>query len=218
MEKRLYFGVKSINGFFDVKEIRLPEEVSRVSEFDFILEDVQHDDFSDPMRGIYNQAQGSIRVMTDFGNKNVPLNNGWKLLRIIIDGISTSWELQDKLGEKYLYHYNLGDTNYKQNKPIFVRESLNKVRDFTTDYLSAKHHLFISGKSVYFPDTLNPLKRKTPAELLSLIDKIKIFTNNYQDVLSFLKEEKAPQEMIYELNSTYDKKISPYLSHAVTFN
>ena len=84
MEKRLYFGVKSINGFFDVKEIRLPEEVSRVSEFDFILEDVQHDDFSDPMRGIYNKAQGSIRVMTDFDNKNVPLNNGWKLLRIIL--------------------------------------------------------------------------------------------------------------------------------------
>ena len=41
MDKRSYFGVKSINGFFDVKEIRLPEDVSRVSEFDFILQDTQ---------------------------------------------------------------------------------------------------------------------------------------------------------------------------------
>ena len=104
--------------------------------------------------------------MTDFDNKNVPLNNGWKLLRIIIDGISTSWELQDKLGEKYLYHYNLGDTNCKQNKPIFVRESLNKVRDFTKDYLSAKHHLFISGKSVYFPDHIKSIEKENPCRTI----------------------------------------------------
>jgi len=35
MDKRTYFGIKSINGFFDVKEIRLPEAAS---------DDDMHDD------------------------------------------------------------------------------------------------------------------------------------------------------------------------------
>ena len=35
MDKRSYFGVKSINGFYDVKEIRLPEAAS---------DDDMHDD------------------------------------------------------------------------------------------------------------------------------------------------------------------------------
>ena len=39
--KRTYYGVKSINGFYDVKEIRLPEDATKVSEFDFILQDTQ---------------------------------------------------------------------------------------------------------------------------------------------------------------------------------
>ena len=84
------------------------------------------------------------------------IENYYPMELVLVGSYKINWE------RKYLYHYNLGDTNYKQNKPIFVRESLNKVHDFTKSYLSAKHHLFISGKSVYFPDTLNPLEKENP--------------------------------------------------------
>ena len=46
MEKRLYFGVKSINGFFDVKEIRLPEGCHVYLSLILFLKMFQHDDFS----------------------------------------------------------------------------------------------------------------------------------------------------------------------------
>lgn len=208
MEKRFYFGVKSINGFFDVKEIRLPEDVSRVSEFDFILQDTQR---PKDEKGYYS---GSIKVMTEF-NKSAIIN-GWKLTGIIIYGRWPKLSLYDKFGEYYQYARDgFGQNDYDENKPRYIHDILVEALDFTKKYLFAKHRQLFSEFQYNLPNYDN---RISISQLSSLIEKLKNYTNDYQEIISLLKKEDATQEMIDQLYSAYNNAITKYFQFGITFD
>jgi len=205
---RYYFGVKSINGFFDVKEIRLPEDASRVSEFDFILQDTQ--DRKDE-RGY---VHGSIKVMTEF-NKSAIIN-GWKLTDIIIYGRWPKLSLYDKFGKFYQYARDgFGQNDYDENKPRYIHDILVEALDFTKKYLFAKHRQLFSEFQYNLPNYDN---RISISQLSSLIEKLKNYTNDYQEIISLLKKEDAAQEMIDQLNSAYNNAITKYFQFGITFD
>lgn len=208
--KRTYYGVKSINGFYDVKEIRLPEDASRASEFDFVLQDTQTES---EQRGLGRESyvNGHIEVMTEF---DMPaLINGWKLNFIVVHGRWPKLNMTDKFGETSIVEKDgFGQDDYNYNKPAYIHDLLVVGRDFTKKYLSAKHREFFSGLQGYVPNIDNEI---SASELVSLMEKIKSYVNDYQDILSFLKEESAPQEMIDLLHSEYNKVNSKYFKFGI---
>ena len=208
--KRTYYGVKSINGFYDVKEIRLPEDVSRVSEFDFILQDTQTES---EQRGLGQESyvNGQIEVMTEFDKP--ALINGWKLNFIVVHGRWPKLNMTDKFGETSIVEKDgFGQEDYNYNKPAYIHDLLVVGRDFTKKYLSAKHKKFFSGLQGYVPNVDNEI---SVSQLVPLMEKIQNYANDYQDILSFLKEESAPQEMIDQLYSEYNKVNSKYFKFGI---
>jgi hypothetical protein len=211
--KRTYYGVKSINGFYDVKEIRLPEDVSRVSEFDFILQDTQTES---EQRGLGQESyvNGQIEVMTEFDKP--ALINGWKLNFIVVHGRWPKLNMTDKFGETSIVEKDgFGQEDYNYNKPAYIHDLLVVGRDFTKKYLSAKHKKFFSGLQGYVPNVDNEI---SVSQLVPLMEKIQNYAIDYQDILSFLKEESAPQEMIDQLNSAYNNVISKYFKFGIKFD
>lgn len=210
--KRTYYGVKSINGFFDVREIRLPEDVSRVPEFDFILQDTQTESEQRGI-GLESYVNGSIEVMTEFDK--AAIINGWKLNRITMHGRWPKLNMADRFGETYIVEKDgFGQDDYNFNKPVYIHDLLVIGRDFTKEYLSVKHRRFFSGLTGYVPNTDNNI---SPSELTSLLEKLKSYSNDYQELFSFLKEESAPQEMTDQLNSAYDEVIKKYFKFGIKY-
>ena len=208
MDKRSYFGVKSINGFYDVKEIRLPEDASRVSEFDFILEDTQRETRQSESKGY---VSGSIKVMTEF-NKPAIIN-GWKLTGIIIYGRWPKLSLYDKFGKFYQYARDgFGQNDYDDNKPRYIHDILVEALDFTNKYLFAKHRQLYSNFQYNLPNYDNGI---SISQLSSLMEQIKNYTDDYQEIISLLKKEDAPQEMIDQLNSAYNDAITKYFKFGI---
>ena len=208
MDKRTYFGIKSINGFFDVKEIRLPEDVSRVSEFDFILQDTQR---PKDERGY---VHGEIIVMTEF-NKPAIIN-GWNLKDISIYGYWPKLNMFDKSGKFYQFARDgFGQDDYDKNKPLYIKDILVEGLSFTKKYISAKHRKFFSDLPYILPNNDN---RITISQLSSLMEQIKNYTNDYQEIISLLKKEDAAQEMIDQLNSAYNNAITKYFQFGITFD
>ena len=208
--KRTYYGVKSINGFYDVNEIRLPEDATKVSEFDFILQDTQTES---EQRGLGQESyvNGHIEVMTEFDKP--ALINGWKLNFIVMHGRWPKLNMTDKYGETYIVEKDgFGQDDYNYNKTAYIHDLLVVGRDFTKKYLSAKHRRFFSGLQGYVPSADNGI---SASELVSLMEKIKSYTNDYQELFSLLKEESAPQDMIDQLYSEYNKVISDYFRFGI---
>ena len=216
MDKRTYFGIKSIKGFYDVKEIRIPEEIeNKVSEFDFILQDTQFEDFVSASNNIY--VHGKVEVMTDFydGDNNAVMMNGWRLLYFSKWGGDYFIGLQDRFGkEKKIKTNGPVNIDYKIEKPIYIHDSLNIARDFTSKYLSFEHYAFMT-KSVDLPDAY---RERKPSEITSIANQIIEFTNDYLETYSFLKKESAPQKMINEINSLYDNKINKFFKFGIKFD
>ena len=211
--KRTYYGVKSINGFFDVREIRLPEDVSRVPEFDFILQDTQTESEQRGI-GLESYVNGSIEVMTEFDK--AAIINGWKLNRITVHGRWPKLNMADRLGETYTVEKDgFAQDDYNFNKPAYIHDLLVIGRDFTKEYLSSKQRRFFSGLKGYVPNTDNNI---SPSELASLLEKLKSYSNDYQEILTFLEEESAPLEMINQLNSAYADLINKYFKFGIEFN
>jgi hypothetical protein len=50
------------------------------------------------------------------------------------------------------------------------------------------------------------------------MEKIKNYTEDYQEIISLLKKEEAPQEMIDQLNSAYNNTITKYFKFRITFD
>ena len=211
MDKRSYFGVKSINGFYDVKEIRLPEDVSKVSEFDFILQDTQSETRDSDYKGY---VHGSIKVMTEFDRP--AFINGWKLRGITIYGRWPKLSMFDKYGEYYLYERDgFGQNDYDDNKPRYMQDILIEALEFTKKYLFVKHCKFFSNFQYNFPNYDNGI---SISQLSSLMEQIKNYTDDYQETISLLKKEEAPQEMIDQLNSAYNNAITKYFQFGITFD
>ena len=211
--KRTYYGVKSINGFFDVREVRLPEDVSRVPEFDFILQDTQTESEQRGI-GLESYVNGSIEVMTEFDK--AAIINGWKLNRITVHGRWPKLNMADRLGETYTVEKDgFAQDDYNFNKPAYIHDLLVIGRDFTKEYLSAKHRRFFSGLKGYVPNTDDNISL---SELTSLLEKLNSYSNDYQEILTFLKEESAPLEMINQLNSAYADLINKYFKFGIEFN
>ena len=163
--KRTYYGVKSINGFYDVKEIRLPEDASRASEFDFVLQDTQTES---EQRGLGRESyvNGHIEVMTEF---DMPaLINGWKLNFIVVHGRWPKLNMTDMFGETYIVEKDgFGQDDYNYNKAAYIHDLLVIGRDFTKKYLSVKHRKFFSGLQGYVPNIDNEI---SASELVSRND------------------------------------------------
>ena len=217
MDKRTYFGIKSIKGFYDVKEIRIPEEIeNKVSEFDFILQDTQFEDFVSASNNIY--VHGKVEVMTDFydGDNNAVMMNGWRLLYFSKWGGDYFIGLQDRFGkEKKIKTNGPVNIDYKIEKNIYIHDSLNIARDFTKKYISIEHYAFVNAK---FDEFSNPNCERTPSQIEYIIIRIHEFTNTYLTIYSFLKKESAPQKMIDELNSLYDNKINRFFRFGIKFD
>ena len=49
------------------------------------------------------------------------------------------------------------------------------------------------------------------------MEQIKDYTNDYQEIISLLKKEDAPQEMIDQLNSAYNNAITKYFKFGISF-
>ncbi len=213
MPQRLYFGVKSIIGFNDVKEIRLPEDATKVSEFDFVLQDTQTES---EQRGLGQESyvNGHIEVMTEFDKP--ALINGWKLNFIVVHGRWPKLNMTDKYGETYIVEKDgFGQDDYNYNKPAYIHDLLVVGRDFTKKYLSAKHRRFFSGLQGYVPNVDNGI---STSELVPLIEKIKSYINDYQEIQSLLEGESAPQEMTDQLYTEYNKVITKYFRFGIKNN
>lgn len=210
--KRTYYGVRSINGFFDVREIRLPEDVSRVPEFDFVLQDTQTESEKRGV-GLESYVNGSIEVMTEFDKPAII--NSWKLNFITVHGRWPKLNMTDRYGETFIVEKDgFGQDDYNFNKPAYIHDLLVIGLEFTKKYLSAKQRRFFSGLKGYVPNTDNNI---SPSELTSLLEKLKAYTNDYQEILSFLKEESAPHEMIDQINSAYNDMIKKYFKFGIKY-
>lgn len=121
--------------------------------------------------------------------------------------------MTDKFGETSIVEKdNFGQDDYNYNKPAYIHDLLVVGRDFTKKYLSAKHKKFFSGLQGYVPNVDNGI---SVSQLVPLMEKIQNYANDYQDILSFLKEESAPQEMIVQLYSEYNKVNSKYFKFGI---
>jgi hypothetical protein len=153
-------------------------------------------------------------VMTEF-NKPAIIN-GWKLRDISIYGRWPKLNMFDKFGKFYQYaRDNFGQNDYDDNKPRYIHDILVEALEFTKDYLSAKHRKFFSDFPYILPNNDN---RISISQLSSLMEQIKNYTDDYQEIVSLLKKEDAPQEMTDQLNSAYNEAITKFFKFGITFD
>ena len=50
------------------------------------------------------------------------------------------------------------------------------------------------------------------------MEQIKNYTDDYQEIVSLLKKEDAPQEMTDQLNSAYNEAITKFFKFGITFD